>query len=84
MELKKDCRYALMVPTSTGVRITPVNNQPVYCSNTFIMQETNAESNVASVSSYLELPVKVLTALVKGNPVTRFIKVNLRSSGMDI
>jgi len=84
MELKKDCRYALLVPTSMGVRITPVNNQPVHCSNTFIMQATSAESNVASVSSYLGLPVKVLTALVKGSPVARFIKENLRSRGMDI
>jgi len=84
MELKKDCRYALLVPTSMGVRITPVNSQPVHCSNTFIMQATSAESNVASVSSYLGLPVKVLTALVKGSPVARFIKENLRSRGMDI
>jgi len=84
MELKKDCRYALLVPTSMGVRITPVNSQPVHCSNTFIMQATSAESNVASVSSYLGLPVKVLTALVKGSPVARFIKENLRSRGMDV
>jgi 2-dehydro-3-deoxygluconokinase len=67
-----------------GVRITPVNGQPVYCSNTFIMQATSAESNVASVSSYLGLPVKVLTRLVKGSPVARFIKDDLAGRHIDV
>jgi len=67
-----------------GVRITPVNEQPVYCSNTFIMQATSAESNVASVSSYLGLPVKVLTRLVKGSPIARFIKDDLAGRHIDV
>jgi len=66
-----------------GVRITPVNGQPVHCSQRFIMQATSAESNVASVSSYLGLPVKVLTTFVKGSPIARFIKDNLSSRHMD-
>ncbi|HPP66802.1 MAG TPA: PfkB family carbohydrate kinase [bacterium] len=77
MELKKNCMFSLLVPTSMGIRLTPLNNQPVHCSTNFFMQATSAESNVASVSSYLGLPVKVLTGLVKGNPVARFIKDNL-------
>jgi 2-dehydro-3-deoxygluconokinase len=60
-----------------GVRITPINGQPVYCSNTFILQATSAESNVASVSSYLGLPVKVLTTFVKDSPIARFIQNDL-------
>lgn len=84
MKLRENSKYALLVPTSMGVRITPVNNQPVHCSNIFIMQATSAESNVASVSSYLGLPVKVLTAFVKGSPIAKFIKENLRSRGMDV
>ncbi|MBN2535642.1 MAG: sugar kinase [Spirochaetales bacterium] len=79
IELKKDCRYALLVPTSMGIRITPVNRQPVHCSNTFTMQVTSAESNVASISAYLGLRVKVLTAFVKDSPIARFIKDNLAS-----
>ena len=55
--LKKDCKYAMLVPTSMGVRITPINGQAVYCSDTFKMQATSAETNVASVSSFLGLPV---------------------------
>ncbi len=79
LELKKNFMWSLVVPTSMGVRITPVNFQPVHCSNTFIMQATSAESNVASVSSYLGLPVKVLTTFVKDSPIARFIKDDLAS-----
>jgi 2-dehydro-3-deoxygluconokinase len=76
-------KYALLVPTSMGVRLTPVDAQPFHCSDTFKMQATSAESNVASVSSYLGLPVKVLTAFVKESPVSHFIKDNLKSRRMD-
>ena len=79
IELKKDYTWALLVPTSMGVRITPVNSQPVHCSDTFIMHATSAETNVATVSSCLGLPVKVLTTFVKGSPIARFIKDNLSS-----
>ncbi len=47
------------------------------------MQVTSAESNVASVSSYLGLPVKVLTAFVKGSPIARMIKDDLAGRHMD-
>src|SRR5574344_1092284 len=83
MQLKKKAKYALLVPTSMGVRITPASGQPVHCSSLFTMQATSAETNVASVASYLGLPVKVLTAFVKGSPVARFIKDNLASRHMD-
>lgn len=79
IELRKDFQWSLLVPTSMGIRITPVNGQPVHCSDTFIMQATSAESNVASISSYLGLPVKVLTAFVKDSPIAQFIKNNLSS-----
>lgn len=83
LELRKEYTYALVVPTSIGVRITPVNGQPVHSSDTFIMQATSAETNVASISAYLGLPVKVLTTFVKGSPIARFIKNNLRSRNME-
>ncbi len=83
LELRKDCKYALLVPTSMGVRITPVNGQPVHSSNLFEMQATSAETNVASISSYLGLPVKVLTTFVKDSPIAQFIKSNLKSRHMD-
>jgi len=65
-----------------GVRITPVNGQPVHSSDTFTMQATSAETNVASIASYLGLPVKVLTTFVKGSPIAQFIKNNLSSRHM--
>ena len=83
IEFRKDCDYSLIVPTSMGVRLTPANGQPVHCSQTFLMHATSAESNVASVSSYLGLPVKVLTTFVKGSPITRFIQDNLASRHID-
>jgi len=83
MKLRENCKYAMLVPTSIGVRITPLNGQPVHTSDTFKMQATSAETNVASVSSYLGLPVKVLTTFVKGSPIAKFIKANLRARNME-
>jgi 2-dehydro-3-deoxygluconokinase len=82
IELKKDYTWSMVVPTSMGVRITPVNGQPVYCSNNYHLQATSAETNVASISSYLGLPVKVLTTFVKGSPIARFIRDNLAGRHM--
>ena len=81
--IKENCKYALVVPTSMGVRISPSAGQPVASSDTFFMQATSAETNVASISSYLGLPVKVLTTFVKGSPIAQFIKSNLRSRNME-
>ena len=83
IDLEKDFKYSLIVPTSMGVRITPINGQPVHSSETFIMQATSAETNVASISSFLGLPVKVLTVFVKDSPIAKFIKSNLKSRNMD-
>src|SRR5688500_15549857 len=38
IELKQNCKYALLVPTSMGVRITPPNGAPVHAAGTFMMQ----------------------------------------------
>lgn len=84
MQLRSDCRYAILVPTSAGVRLTPVNAEPVHASRLFFLQATSAESNVASVISYLGLRAKVLTAFVKGSPIAQFIKEDFRSRGLEI
>lgn len=83
LELRKEFKYSLVVPTSMGVRITPINGQPVQSTNMFQMQATSAESNVASISSYLGLPVKVLTNFVKDSPIAAFIKADLRARHME-
>lgn len=82
IELRKEFTQSLIVPTSMGVRITPVNGQPVHSADTFKMQATSAETNVASIVSYLGLPVKVLTTFVKDSPIAQLIKSNLKSRNM--
>jgi 2-dehydro-3-deoxygluconokinase len=67
-----------------GIRLnSAVPGQPVQSGTGLVMQATSAESNVASVSSYLGLPVKALTTFVKGSPVAAFIKGELRARGID-
>jgi 2-dehydro-3-deoxygluconokinase len=82
IELKKEYTWSLVVPTSMGVRITPVNSQPAHGSDTFFMHATSAETNVASISSYLGLPVKVLTIFVRDSPIARLIKDSLAGRHM--
>jgi 2-dehydro-3-deoxygluconokinase len=82
IDLKKDFTYSLVVPTSMGIRITPANGQPVHSSDSFFLQATSAETNVASIPSFLGLPVKVLTTFVKDSPIAQLIKSNLLSRRM--
>jgi 2-dehydro-3-deoxygluconokinase len=82
LKLREKFTYSLVVPTSIGVRITPLQGQPVHTSNNFFMHASSAETNAASVASYLGLPVRVLTAFVKGSPIARLIKSDLLARGM--
>jgi 2-dehydro-3-deoxygluconokinase len=77
IRLKEAYRYALVIPTSMGLRITPVDRQPVHSSSLYHMHATSAETNAGSISSFLGLPVKVLTAFVKASPVARYIQDDL-------
>ena len=83
MKTKSNCKYGLIAPTSMGVRITPLYRQPVHTSDVFRMHATSAESNVLSISSSLGLSTKVLTAFVKGSPIARLIKDDLRRRRID-
>lgn len=78
MKFREESRYAMIVPSSMGVRITPFDRQPVHTSNTFQMQVTSAETNVASISAALGLSVKVLTTFVEDSPIAQLIKSDLR------
>ena len=83
MKFRETFKYSLMVPSSMGVRITPINRQPVHISNMFYMQATSAETNVLSISAALGLKTKVLTTFVKDSPVALLIKNDLRRRGID-
>lgn len=66
-----------------GVRITPLERQPVHISNIFKMQATSAETNALNIVSSLGLKTKVLTAFVKDSPIALFIKSELKKRGID-
>lgn len=80
--LRNNCKYSLVVPTSMGVRIIPYASQPINIATSFMLYVTSAETNVASISSYLGLPVLVLTTFVAGSPIASIIKDNLLSRHM--
>ncbi len=83
LKFKDNCKYAIVVPTSMGVRITPKDRQPVHVSTEYVMQATSAESNVLNVASSLGMRTKVLTAFVKGSPIADFIKSQLRARNIE-
>jgi 2-dehydro-3-deoxygluconokinase len=77
LSLRKDAAFALLTPTSMGLRLTPPNGQPFHAATSLMLQVTSAESNVVSVASFLGLPVKILTKFVDGSPVSQLIRDNL-------
>ncbi len=83
MQLRSDCTYALVMPTSMGVRITPFNRQPVHTSNLYTMQATSAESNVGNIAASLGMRVKLLTTFVKDSEIARYIKRELRRRNIE-
>ncbi len=83
MQLKENYNYALLMPTSMGVRLTPPDRQPVHTSSHFQMQSTSAESNVGQIAASLGMRVKLLTAFVKDSPIARFIKDELRKRNLE-
>lgn len=82
MQFRQNARWALVVPTSMGVRITPESGQTVHTSDRFTLQATSAESNVVSVAAALGMQAKVLTNFVAGSPISALIKANLRARGL--
>jgi 2-dehydro-3-deoxygluconokinase len=82
-ELRNDCKYSIVAPSSMGVRMTPLDRQPVHTSHIYMMQATSAETNALSVSAALGLKTKVLTAFVKNSPIAQFIKSELRNRGIE-
>lgn len=78
MKFRENAQFDLIAPTSMGLRITPVDRQPVHISKLYQMQVTSAESNVLNVSASLGLNTKVLTTFVKDSPMASLIKSELR------
>ena len=83
MTIKDKYMYALVAPTSMGVRITPVNRQPIHMGNMFIMRSTSAESNVVNIAASLGMRVKLLTKFVEDNEISLYIKGELRKRNVE-
>ncbi|MDD4188465.1 MAG: PfkB family carbohydrate kinase [Eubacteriales bacterium] len=83
MKLKENYKYAMVIPTSMGVRITPAERQPVHVSNTYFMHATSAESNVGNIPASLGMRVKILTRFVKDSPISQFIKDEMRKRNLE-
>ena len=84
LTLKSDADFALATATSMGVRLTPPDGQPFHTATQLMLQVTSAETNVVSVSSYLGLPVKVMTKFVEGSPISRLIRDNLAARHISV
>ena len=83
MKIRENYAYSLVIPTSMGVRITPVDRQPVNMSNLYMMQSTSAESNVGNISAALGKRVKILTTFVQDSEISNFIKGELRKRNIE-
>ncbi len=83
MELLKDAKYDLVSLSSMGVRITPMDRQPVQISGIYEMKSTSAETNVLNVSAALGRRTKVLTKFVQDSAIAAFIKSELRKRGIE-
>jgi len=83
MKFRDNYTYAIVTPTSMGVRITPFDRQPVNTSMLYEMQATSAETNVLNISAALGLRVKALTAFVKDSEIAAYIKGCLRMRGVE-
>ena len=83
LSLRDHPRYALLAPSSMGVRLIPVERQSVYLSTNYTMHATSAETNVLNVPASLGMRTKVLTTFVANHPIAAFIKANLRQRNID-
>ena len=82
MQLRENAKHDLMLPTSMGVRIMPVDHQPAAISNHYFMTGSSAESNAGSISAALGMDVTVMTKFVKDSVIAEFIRRDLRARNM--
>lgn len=83
MNIRQNARYDIVTVSSMGVRLTPVNRQPVEAGGPFELQSTSAETNVLNVSASLGLNTIVLTRFVEGSAIASYIKGELRKRNIN-
>ena len=84
MKVRTERALDLLTVSSIGVRITPVDRQPVHTSALFRMQATSAETNALNVGASLGLRTRVLTRFVQDSPIAAFIKGELRRRNIGV
>ena len=80
--MKNKWTYAVVAPTSLGIRIAPTQFRQVQTSDVFFLQATSAESNTLSIPASLGLPVKALAKFISDDPVSTFIRRDMQSRGI--
>ncbi len=83
LSVQRNYRYAIVCPTSMGVRITPEDRMAVQNSSRFYLQTTSAETNVLNVASSLGEHTLALTKFVEGSPISALIQAQLRARNID-
>ncbi len=73
-------KWAVVSPTSPGVRIAPAEQGS---RNLFSLQATSAESNALSIPASLGLPVLALARFEKNDPISEFIRREMRGRGIE-
>jgi NADPH:quinone reductase-like Zn-dependent oxidoreductase len=63
LEIKKDYKYALVVPTSMGVRLLPPDRQTVFSSDVFYMQAGASGVGLAAIQYAKFMGAKVITTI---------------------
>ena len=83
MQFTDKSKYHIMTLTSMGLRLCPLDRQPLNTSNLWRMQATSAETNVLNVPASLGYRTKALTKFVKGAETAAFIKAELRKRNIE-
>lgn len=80
--MRKNRAFAIVAPTSLGIRFAPTEFRQVQTSDRLRLQATSAESNVLSIPAALGLPVKALAKFIVGDPLSEFIRRDIISRGI--
>lgn len=82
LKIRENAKYDIVTVSSMGVRLTPVNRQPVEAGGPFELQSTSAETNVLNIAASLGKSTLVLTRFVEGSAIASYIKGELRKRGI--
>lgn len=83
MKFRDNCKYDIAAVTSMGLRLCPLDRQPLNTSGLWRMQATSAETNVMNVPASLGFKTRALTKFVKDLDTAAYIKAELRKRNIE-